>query len=98
MLRLRCWLEWWKTSKNSLAKIVFTGFIAYLNKVGEASTDMMKYSGDEPEVKYEMRIRISSDTKFTTKALYSLGVSWPLISKNYLDKMLEMLMEFDFFD
>lgn len=74
----------------------FTGFIAYLNKSKESPTDLMKYTGDGE--KYEMRVRITSDTAYTIKALYRLGFAWPLISKDYLRKMLDKLIELCFFD
>jgi len=41
--------------------------------------------------------QIESDTTFTTKALYRLGFSWPLISSDYLEKMINTLISLGFF-
>lgn len=38
------------------------------------------------------------DNSYTVKALYRLGFSWPLISPQYLDNLLEMLATLDFFE
>ena len=82
----------------------YTGFIAYLARTDSKVTDAMVYNGDDSNSKeaaegkdYEVRIRISSDTSYTTKALYRLGFSWPLIGNEYFKDMIDMLSERDFF-
>ena len=82
----------------------YTGFIAYLNRKDESVTAVMVYNDDDSnsqaaagKQQYETRLRISSDTEFTTKALYRLGFAWPLTSREYLDSMIQMLDEKAFF-
>ena len=82
----------------------FTGFIAYLDRTDASVTDMMVYNDDATnsaeaaqEAPYETRIKVASDTAFTTKALYRLGFAWPLTSKEYLDSMISMLDDHAFF-
>ena len=82
----------------------YTGFIAYLNRTDSSVTDTMVYNDDESNSKeaaekteYETRIRISSDTSYTTKALYRLGFAWPLTSAEYLENMVDMLDDKAFF-
>ena len=75
-----------------------SSLVVYLNKSEKSMADNM--SADrlkEGDVKYEVRVKIHSDTSFTTKALYRLGFAWPLISKEYLEKMVETLQDLDFF-
>ncbi len=76
----------------------YTGFIAYMNKTDSSPTDITNYSKDADEATYNTRIRVSSDTEFTTKALYRLGFAWPLLSSEYFDKMVEALIETEFFE
>lgn len=79
-----------------------TGLVAYMNKTDSSPTEVMEYSGHADSLidtsdNYEYRIRISSSSSFTTKALYRMGFSWPLISEDYLEKMARKLYELDFF-
>ena len=83
----------------------FTGFIAYLNRADESVTDVMVYNDDEAnsaaavgEQQYETRVKVSSDTSFTTKALYRLGFAWPITNEAYLESMIDMLDDKAFFD
>ncbi|MCQ2973441.1 MAG: amino acid adenylation domain-containing protein [Bacteroidales bacterium] len=76
----------------------FTGFIAYLNKANASPTDVTKYSANQNKTNFEHRVRISSDTTFTTKALYRLGFAWPLLGEEYFKNMINILKEMDFFN
>ncbi len=83
----------------------YTGFIAYMNRTDEAVTDVMTYSDDESnseekvrEKEYETRIKVASDTSFTTKALYRLGFAWPITGSDYLNNMIASLDKKDFFE
>lgn len=83
----------------------FTGFIAYLNRTDESVTDAMVYNDDESnseekvkEKTYETRIKVSSDTAFTVKALYRLGFAWPITGSDYLNNMVGALDKKEFFD
>jgi len=63
----------------------FTSLIAYLKNKSDAD--------DSGEISHQ----IESDSTFTTKALYRLGFAWPLISSEYLRKMVRALIELGFF-
>ena len=80
----------------------FTGLLVYLNKVDASPTEAMQHTGQENTKiavadKYEYRVHVNSGTTFTTKALYRLGFSWPLISQEYLENMVNLLSELEFF-
>jgi len=45
----------------------------------------------------ESRRLIASDNRYTVKALYRLGFSWPLIDLGYIERALRSLKEFRFF-
>ncbi len=62
----------------------FASFVAY--------TD---HSGKEGEK--EIVHQIESDCLFTTKALYRLGFAWPLVNKDYLQKMIRILIDLGLF-
>ena len=97
--------ERFKTALDGQEDITaFTGFIAYLNRTDGSVTDLMVYSDDEAnsaeavrESQYETRVKVTSDTAFTTKALYRLGFSWPLTGKEYLENMVSTLDDKAFF-
>lgn len=72
------------------------GLLAYRSTVDSTMEDTLKFLGEEDEGK-EIRVKIGSETTFTTKALYRLGFAWPLISSGYLDKMVETLSELNYF-
>lgn len=76
------------------------GLLNYMNSIENDPTQVMKYSADyEKELsKGEQRHKISSDNSFTTKALYRLGFSWPVVGLEYLEKSLLKLKELGFFD
>ena len=71
----------------------YTGFIAYLDKADSTVSDAAKYTGGSESISYDMRVKIKSDTAFTTKALYRLGFQWPLIDNKYLDNMIKLLVK-----
>lgn len=82
----------------------YTAFIAYLNRTDESASDSMKYNddmsndaGEAEKNEYETRVKVASDTAFTTKALYRLGFSWPLISSEYFEGMVRMLDDRNYF-
>ncbi len=85
--------------KNEDDLTSFTGFIAYMNKTDSSPTDTLVYTEDAEESQLlEMRVRVSSDTKFTTNALYRLGFYWPLTSSQYLERLVDSLDELVFFE
>jgi thioester reductase-like protein len=45
----------------------------------------------------ESRRQIGADNRYTVKALYRLGFSWPLIDPEYIDRALRSLETFRFF-
>lgn len=70
----------------------FTGLVAYLARVDAADAGQ-----DAKKEEYQLRVRIGSDTSYTTKALYRLGFAWPLTHPEYLDKMVKLLAEIEYF-
>lgn len=72
------------------------GLLAYRNEKDSTMSDTTRfYSGSEKD--RNKRIKIGSDTTFTVKSLYRLGFAWPLISSEYLNKMVEALSEMNYF-
>jgi len=72
------------------------GLLAYRNDTASTMSDASHYNVDT-ERDRQTRVRISSDTAFTVKALYRLDFAWPLISTEYLDKMVEALADMNYF-
>lgn len=86
-----------KAFENSDNVFSLGGLLAYKNsKSSSLSEDTRFYSGDEDDK--NKRIKIGSDTSFTVKALYRLGFSWPLVSDEYLAKMVEALRDLNIFN
>ncbi len=84
--------------KNDSDIADFSGFIAYMNRADSSTSEALNSEiSAQNETDLEMRIKVPSGTQFTTKALYRLGFAWPLISEEYLEKMVEVLKDLDFF-
>lgn len=81
-------------SGNDLDKL--GGLLSYRNGTDASLEDTLKFH-DADDSGREIRVKIGSDTSFTVKALYRLGFAWPLISEEYLDKMVEALFEMNYF-
>ena len=61
---------------------------------GIAVSSLVAYEGNRDETLQWMKW----DNRYTIKALYRLGFSWPLISLQYLGNNLRFLSEMGFFD
>ena len=61
---------------------------------GLAVSSLVAYEGNRDETLQWMKW----DNRYTVKALYRLGFSWPLISPQYLNNNLRFLSEMGFFD
>lgn len=59
-----------------------------------AVSSLVAYEGNRDETLQWMKW----DNRYTVKALYRLGFSWPLISPQYLNNNLRFLSEMGFFD
>ena len=75
------------------------GLVAYLNRTDDLPTEVTKYTGKASNTELgHTRMRVGSDASFTTKALYRFGFAWPPTSAEYLDKMIKLLAEIEFFE
>jgi len=72
------------------------GLLAYRSDTASTLSDSTRFYSDT-EKDRDKRIKIGSDTTFTVKALYRLGFAWPLISTEYLNRMVEALSEMNYF-
>ncbi len=45
----------------------------------------------------ELLLPVEADNSFTVKALYHLGFSWPIVSVDYIERTVRMLIELDYF-
>jgi hypothetical protein len=54
---------------------------------------LISYMGNDGEFRRE----IGADNRYTVKALYRLGFSWPIIDLGYIERAVKSLEEFRFF-
>ena len=62
-------------------------------KVSQEISGLISYMGNNGE----SRRQIGSDNRYTVKALYRLGFSWPIIDLEYIDRAIRSLETFRFF-
>ena len=62
-------------------------------KVSAEISGLISYMGNNGE----SRRQIGSDNRYTVKALYRLGFSWPIIDIDYIDRAIRSLETFRFF-
>lgn len=62
-------------------------------KVSAEISGLISYMGNNGE----SRRQIGSDNRYTVKALYRLGFSWPIIDIDYIDRAIKSLETFRFF-
>ncbi len=62
-------------------------------KVSEDISGLISYMGNDGE----SRRLIGSDNRYTVKALYRLGFSWPIIDLDYIERAVKSLETFRFF-
>ncbi len=88
-----------KALKDPDNATILGGLLAYRNSSESSLTDATQHTGDEAlNAESESRVRIRTSSVFTAKALYRLGFAWPLISMEYLNEMVNVLVQFDFFE